>query len=139
MKNTHGFTMIEIMLVVIIIGILAAMIVPNFAGRGKQARIAAARVDIDTNIAMALDLYELDCGHYPTIDQGLSALFKKPEIAPVPANWNGPYIKKRKAPVDPWGAAYGYRFPGAHNTDGYDLWSNGPDTVESTDDIANWE
>ena len=133
-----GFTMIEIMLVVIIIGILSAMVIPNIAGRGQQARISAARIDIETNIAQAFDLYELDNGRFPTTEQGVKALITKPESSPVPKSWNGPYLKKKKVPTDPWGEKYKYECPGVQNTEGYDLSSLGPDGVESEDDITNW-
>ncbi len=136
--NRKGFTMIEVMLVVIIIGILAAMVVPNLSGRGEQARIAAAKTDIEANIMTALDLYELDNGSYPTSEQGLIALLQKPSSTPVPENWNGPYLKKKKIPVDPWGHQYMYVFPGIHNTEDFDLSSMGPDGVQSEDDIINW-
>ena len=134
----NGFTMIEIMLVVIIIGILAAMVIPNIAGRSEQARLSAARADIEANISTALDMYELDSGHYPTSEQGLQSLLEKPTVTPAPMNWNGPYLKKKKIPLDPWGKAYVYVAPGAHNADGFDLSSYGKDGVESEDDIVNW-
>lgn len=137
-NHKNAFTMIEIMLVVIIIGILAAMVIPNIAGRGEQARAAAARADIEANIASALDLYELDNGQYPATEQGLDALIQKPSAAPVPLHWNGPYLKKKKIPLDPWGREYGYRCPGTHDPEGFDLFSFGPDGVESADDIVNW-
>lgn len=137
-NHKNAFTMIEIMLVVIIIGILAAMVIPNIAGRGEQARAAAARADIEANIASALDLYELDNGQYPATEQGLDALIQKPSAAPVPLHWNGPYLKKKKIPLDPWGREYGYRCPGTHDPEGFDLFSFGPDGVESADDIVSW-
>ena len=96
-RNKNAFTLIEIMLVVIIIGILAAMVIPNMAGRGEQARVAAARADIDANLSTALDLYELDNGQYPTSEQGLNALLAKSSSSPVPANWHGPYLKKKES------------------------------------------
>ena len=137
-RKRTGFTLIEIMLVVIIIGILAAMVIPNIAGRGEQARVSAARADIDANLTSALDLYELDNGQYPTTEQGLKALFEEPVSAPVPVNWNGPYLKKKRIPLDPWGREYKYVSPGAHNTEEFDLFSYGQDGVEGRDDIANW-
>lgn len=134
-----GFTLIELMLVVIIIGILVAMVVPRLAGRSEQARVAAAKADIESNIALALDLYELDNGHYPTTEQGLISLVTQPTSAPEPTNWNGPYLKKKKVPNDPWGRAYIYTCPGIHNQDDYDLYSYGPNGVEGGgDDIPNW-
>jgi len=134
----RGFTLIEIMLVVIIIGILAAMIVPNIAGRSEQARKTAARTDIESNLSTALDLYKIDASQYPTTEQGLIALLTPPSVAPVPVQWNGPYLKKKVLPKDPWGHDYVYVSPGTHNTDSYDLSSLGPDGVESDDDITNW-
>ncbi len=130
--------MIEIMLVVIIIGILAAMVIPNMSGRGKQARVSAARADIEANLMTALDLYELDTGSYPNTSQGLAALLKKPTASPVPSTWSGPYLKKKKIPTDPWGREYIYVSPGKHNTEDFDLSSHGADGQESTDDIVNW-
>ena len=137
--DKKSFTLVEILLVVIIIGILVAMVVPNLSGRGEQARVAAARADIEANLATALDLYELDNGRYPTTEQGLQALIEKPSTTPVPANWNGPYLKKRRIPHDPWGNEYVYLSPGSQNPDGYDLSSCGADGVEGGgDDISNW-
>jgi len=133
-----GFTLTEILLVVIIIGILVGMVIPNIAGRGEQARRAAAKADIEANLAMALDLYELDNGQYPTSQQGLEALIKKPTQSPVPENWSGPYLKKRVVPQDPWGNPYVYTSPGSQNPQGYDLSSLGPDKVASSDDVTNW-
>ena len=135
----QGFTLIEIMLVVIIIGVLVAMVVPNITGRSEQARITAARTDIESNLATALDLYRMDATRYPTTGQGLSALLSPPSISPIPPQWNGPYLKKKKIPKDPWGRDYVYVAPGARNKDSYDLSSLGPDGVESGDDVTNWE
>jgi len=129
----RGFTLIEIMLVVIIIGALVAMVAPRLTGRAEQARVTAAKADIQVNIATALKLYELDNGRFPTTEEGLDALLNKPASA---TNWNGPYLEKK--PLDPWGRSYQYKFPGQHRAD-YDLYSLGPDGVESADDIKNWE
>ncbi|MFH1621944.1 MAG: type II secretion system major pseudopilin GspG [Candidatus Omnitrophota bacterium] len=138
MRNNKAFTLIELMLVVIIIGVLAAMVIPRLAGRSEQARQAAASADIEANIATALDLYELDCGQYPTTEQGLSALIAKPSSSPVPAEWQGPYLKKQ--PVDPWRRPYIYKSPGEHNVGDYDLASWGRDGVEGGgDDVVNWD
>jgi len=136
MKLNKGFTLIEIMLVVVIIGALAAMVVPRLAGRSEQAKKAIAKADIETNLATALKLYELDNGNFPTTSQGLDALASRPVSTPVPQNWNGPYIEKK--PIDPWGNPYGYESPGRQRPD-YDLYSRGKDPNGDEDDIVNWK
>jgi len=135
----RGFTLIEIMLVVIIIGILVAMIVPNISGRSEQARKTAARTDIESNLSTALDLYRMDVGQYPTSQQGLMALVTEPNTSPVPAQWSGPYLKKKRVPKDPWGREYVYVSPGVHNPESYDLSSLGASGVEGSDNVNNWE
>ena len=131
-RGKAGFTMIEILLVVIIIGILVSLIAPRLAGRSEEARRQAARADIMGGLALAIDLYEADNGRYP--DQ-LTDLMKNPGNSP---DWRGPYLKKGVA-KDPWGTGYIYHAPGTHNTDGYDLFSVGPDRKEGTaDDVINW-
>jgi len=139
LRERKGLTLVEILLVVVIIGVLAAMVIPNLAGRGEEARRSTARADIDANLSTALDMYELDNGRFPTTAQGLTALVTEPTETPVPKGWNGPYIKKKTVPKDPWGNDYVYVSPGAHNKEDYDLSSLGSDSVESEDDITNWE
>jgi general secretion pathway protein G len=127
-----AFTLIELMLVVIIIGVLSAMVVPRLAGRSEQARIQAAKTDINSSIPMALDLYEMDLGHYPEL---LDYLRTTPGTDAE--SWRGPYLKKK--PLDPWGKVYIYKAPGEHNTDSYDLSSMGSDgKPDTTDDVVNW-
>ena len=137
-KRLKGFTLIELMIVVIIIAALAAMVVPRLSGRTEQSRVAVADADIKANIATALKLYELDNGNFPTTEQGLNALLSKPASNPAPLNWNGPYLEKK--PSDPWKNPYQYKSPGVHNTTTYDLYSVGKDGTEGTaDDVKNWE
>ena len=126
----RAFTLVEMLLVVTIIGILAALVVPKMVGRSQQARETAVRADLSA-IKTALDAYEVDNGNYP---KSLMELVQPPGNA---RNWRGPYLDK--VPEDPWGSPYLYYFPGKHNQNSYDLLSVGPDTREGTDDdIGNW-
>ena len=133
--NKRGFTLIELMLVVVIIGALAAMVVPRLAGRSEQARVAAVKTDVKVNIATALKLYELDNGNFPSSSEGLKALMVKPVSA---INWNGPYLESE--PIDNWGRPYKYKSPGTHRPQSYDLYSSGRDGQDGTeDDVTNWD
>jgi len=133
-KLSRAFTLVEIMLVVAIIGILAALVIPKIAGKSEQARETAAMADIKGGIKSALDQYDVDMGTYPS---SLQDLISAPHNA---RNWHGPYFDPPQLPVDPWGNAYLYQFPGKHNSTGYDLWSAGPDGKSGTsDDIGNWQ
>lgn len=134
-QKQTGFTFVEIMIVVIIIAALSAMVVPRLSGRSERAKENIARADIETNLATALKLYELDNGHFPTSDQGLMALRVQPSSNPEARNWNGPYIEKD--PIDPWGNSYVYRSPGKNGPD-YDLYSKGKNLDAQDDDITNW-
>ncbi|MGD2083377.1 MAG: type II secretion system major pseudopilin GspG [Chromatiales bacterium] len=129
-----GFTLIEILVVVVILGILAAAIVPQIMDKPEQARVAKAKTDIRA-LETALDLYRLDNFRYPTTDQGLEALVEKPAGTPEPKNWKeGGYVKTLNA--DPWGNEYLYLSPGSKGE--IDVYSLGPDGVVSDDDIGNW-
>lgn len=132
--NQRGFTLIEIMVVVVILGILAAAVVPKIMSRPEQARIEKSKHDIGA-LESALNIYKLDNYQYPSTDQGLESLVTKPSGAPQPRNYKkGGYIKKLNN--DPWGNEYLYLYPGTH-TD-LDLYSLGPDGQPSDDDIGNW-
>ncbi len=132
-----AFTLMELLLVVIIIGVLAAIMLPSFSGRSEEARITRARTEIESTLGLALDMFESDIGSYPTTQQGLDALIRKPDGAD---NWRGPYIKKSNRFEDPWRNEYNYQFPGQRNTLGYDLISSGPDgQIGTDDDISNFD
>ena len=137
MRDKRGFTLIELMLVVVIIGALVAMVVPRLAGRSEEARKGVAEADIKSNLALALRLYEVDNGRYPSTEQGLAALLQKPTSPPSPKNWKGPYLEQE--PLDPWRKPYVYRYPGSHPPRDYNLYSMGPDGVDGNDDITNWQ
>ena len=136
-RNAKGFTLIELMVVVVILGILAAVVVPRVMDRPTQARITAAKNDIRA-IKSALDMYKLDNHRYPTTDQGLQALVEKPTSEPEPPNWNG-YLDR--VPTDPWGNSYQYLNPGKHGK--VDIMSLGADGRKGGDgnnaDIGSWQ
>ena len=139
-KSTQrGFTLIEIMVVVVIIGVLGAIVVPQFMSRPDQAKVTAARTDIQA-IATALEMYRLDTFNYPSTQQGLEALSSRPAGTPVAKNWN-PQGYLKSMPMDPWGMPYQYLNPGTHSG-GYDLFSFGSDGVPGGEghaaDIGNW-
>ena len=134
-----GFTLLEILLVVIIIGMLVGVAVVKLGGKAKEAQITAARDQIH-NYESALDLYELDNGFLPTTEQGLQALIVQPGTPPAPNNWKGPYLKPPIIRKDYWGHDYIYKNPGQHNAGSYDLYSLGPDGIDGNeDDIGNWQ
>jgi general secretion pathway protein G len=136
-RPTRGFTLIELMVVLAIIGVLAALIVPNVLGRADEARVTAARTDVG-NLMQALKLYRLDNQRYPSNEQGLQALIARPTAEPVPANWK-PYLEK--LPRDPWGRPYQYLNPGLKGE--VDVLSLGADGQPGGDgfnaDIGSWQ
>jgi general secretion pathway protein G len=139
-RFARGFTLIEIMVVITILGVLAALIVPRVVGRTDDARIAAAKQDI-ASLMQALKLYRLDNGRYPTTEQGLQALIAKPGQEPIPANWKqGGYIERSTVPTDPWGEPYKYLNPGIRSE--IDVFSLGRDKTNSGEgpdaDIGSW-
>ena len=139
--RAQAFTLIELLVVVIIIGVLAGVVAPRFFGKTDQARVAAAKQQIE-NFSLALDSYQLDNGSYPSSEQGIKALFEKPKGRPEARNWRGPYMKKKSVPLDPWGNPYVYVSPGKKNPQEYDLICYGKDGREGGEgddaDITNW-
>lgn len=139
--RNHGFTLIEILVVIIVLGMLAALVGPRILGRVSEAKGATARTQIEL-LGLALDSYRLDNGNYPTSEQGLAALNEKPAREPLPQNWRGPYLRKT-LPADPWGRPYVYRSPGESNPSGYDLFTLGrdgqPGGSDEDADILSWK
>lgn len=139
--DTHGFTLIEIMVVVVILGILAGLIVPNFMSKADDAKVTQAKVQIGA-LEQALKFYKLDNGSYPSTEQGLQALVEPPSVGSLAKRWKkGGYLEKGKVPKDPWGHDYIYISPGLHSD--FDLISYGsdgePGGEEYDADINNWE
>lgn len=133
-RRLHAFTLVEMLLVLVILAVLAAIVIPKFSGRSQQAKETAAKSDIHA-LEIALDAFEVDTGGYPAGNNGLFSLVDQPNGA---TNWKGPYVKT--IPNDPWGNAYIYTYPGRNNTRGYDILSMGPDgRVGGNDDITNFD
>lgn len=130
----RAFTLIELMIVVIIIAALASMVAPRLIDRSDDAKAHIARGDL-SNLDVALKLYRLDTGRYPSSEEGLDALMARPGAV---TQWKGPYLERKAQ--DPWKRPYRYKYPGVHNTGGFDLFSSGGDGQDGTaDDIRNWE
>ncbi len=136
-RGRRGFTLIELMVVLVIIGVLAALIVPNVLERADEARVTAARTDVN-RLMQALKLYKLDNQRYPTTEQGLQALVARPTASPVPPNWK-PYVDK--LPNDPWGRPYQYANPGVRGEiDVYSLGADGAVGGEGKDaEVGSWQ
>jgi len=136
-----GFTLLEVLVVIIVLGILAALVGPRIIGRVGEAQTTAAKTQIEM-LSVALDSYRLDNGYYPTTQQGLAALRTMPTTSPAPHNWRGPYLR-RDVPLDPWDRPYMYASPGEHNPTSFDLISLGRDGRpggEGDDaDITSWQ
>lgn len=141
LNQSSGFTLIEIMVVIVILGILAGLLVPRIIGRPEEAKQLKAKIQIE-GLATALSLYKLDNGNYPDTEQGLQALVEKPETGQFAGKWHkGGYLEKGRVPLDPWGSEFVYLSPGMHGD--YDIISYGADGVPSGEDknkdINSWE
>ena len=136
-QTARGFTLIELLVVLVIIGVLAALIVPNVLNRADEARVTAARTDVN-NLMQALKLYKLDNQRFPSADQGLEALVKKPSVGSLPVNWK-PYLDK--LPNDPWGRPYQYVNPGVKGEiDVFSFGGDGQPGGEGNDaDVGSWQ
>jgi len=138
-RRRQGFTLLEVLLVMVILLILGALVVPQYMGVQQQAQIDAAAFQLDL-FETALGTYYLHNGIYPSTEQGLNALRQMPASEPAPKKWAGPYIDEdATALVDPWGQVYQYRYPSEHGRTKPDIWSMGPDMQSgTTDDVVNW-
>ena len=136
LHHAAGFTLVELLVVLAILGLIVALVTPQVLKYLGRAKTDTARIEIQT-LGNALDLYRLDMQHYPTQEEGLLALVEAPPGADL---WRGPYLKQRKAPLDPWGRPYIYRSPGEHGE--YDLYTLGADNAPGgsgeNQDVANW-
>jgi general secretion pathway protein G len=141
-RSSPGFTLIEILVVVLIIGLLSAVLATNLIGRADDAKIQLAATQI-RNLEQSLELYRLDNGRYPSSEQGLEALVREPSTEPRPRRYPAGGYVKRDGLVDPWGAPYEYQQPGEWNSHSFDLSSLGADGLEGGEgnaaDITNWE
>ncbi len=134
-----GFSLLEMLIVIGIIGMLAGLIIFNIEGTFGGAQESAAREYVETSMAAPLLQYRIHMGSYPTTEQGLQALLTPPADENAASRWKGPYVKNSEALLDPWQQPYQYKFPGERNPNSYDLFSMGPDQTPSEDDIGNWD
>ena len=136
-RRARGFTLIELLVVLVILGLLAGLVGPRVMKHLGESKTKAAKLQVE-ELSAALDMYRLEVGHYPTQDQGLEALVAQPTGV---NQWNGPYLRKRSLPKDPWGNEYRYRMPGQHAE--FDVYTLGADDAEGGEDenadVGSWQ
>jgi len=135
-RRRGAFTLLEMLIVIALIGLLVAFAVAKFTGIDENARKDLADAWVKSQAKVPLWSYKRDMGHFPSTEEGLKALITSPGDSG--SKWRGPYIEGKEVPLDPWKRPYQYRYPGTKNTSDFDVFSLGPDGVESADDIGNW-
>lgn len=134
----RAFTLLEVMMVLVILGVIAVLVLTQIGGASERAKIDAAGIAVKGPLSSALELFKANTGQYPSTDLGLGALIERPGDEEIAAKWSGPYLKAESL-KDPWNSDYIYAFPGQVNETSFDLSSAGPDKVEGNDDdITNW-
>lgn len=135
--TARGFSLLELLVVIVILGLIASVVAPNLLGKVAGAKVKTAMVQVE-DLSAAMELYYLDVGSYPSEKQGFDALLRAPEEV---SNWRGPYLKKNKIPIDPWGMPYLYRSPGSFAP--FEIWSYGADKQSGGEgehaDIESWQ
>lgn len=138
-RRRRAFTLLEVLMVIVILGVLAALIIPQFGGAELRAKQDLTKTLVTSGLGTPLELFKTHCGRYPTTEEGLAVLLAKPDDEALAKKWAGPYVKKAQL-TDPFGSELIYKFPGEFNPNSYDLSSPGPNRVDGDeDDIGNWE
>jgi general secretion pathway protein G len=139
-RRKSGFTLMEILIALAILGLLVGLGVAKFTGIFESSRIDAAGIMVNSSLKLPLETYQMRMGNYPSTAEGLQALITAPSGKEAKWQRYGPFLQENKIPVDPWGEPYQYEFPGKHNKDRYDVWSKGKDGQSGTaDDVGNWD
>jgi general secretion pathway protein G len=138
-RRNRAFTLFEVLMVIVILGVLAALVIPQFTGTGERARMDLTKSLVETNLKTSLELFKTHTGRYPSTEEGLAVLVQRPDDEEIAAKWAGPYTEKREF-KDAWGRELIYRSPGEYNEESYDLSSPGPNgQAGDDDDITNWQ
>ena len=138
--HRRAFTLLEVLMVIVILGVLAALIVPQFVGTGERAKADLTKTQVTSALSTPLELFRTHTGRYPTSDEGLIVLLELPDDEDIADKWSGPYVKSASSLRDAWDSDLIYAAPGEYNESSYDLSSPGPNKIEGDDDdITNWE